>query len=460
MRYAFILGRVYTLSFAEILSILDKGESRFGLEGNEVSIVDASFEALIIETQKALNTENLQKALGGCIKILEICDTVKKREFDSLNFALQHYFRPSVLKKQFLKEYKGKVQFGVSVYLLDEDLAKRPEGGFNPNRNNYAKEGGAPQKPQERVNNIFIEPKKIGMMIKKTLTETGASVRLVLPEMNSLSLASVAVTGNLLLQKGAEICILAGKEILYVAKTVAVQDFEDYGRRDYQRPVRDEQQGMIPPKVAQVMLNLSNAKPGNTVLDPFCGIGTIIQEGLLLGFRMIGSDINKLAIRGSQQNLEWFRNRYKISPGKYGVEISDATKVSSLIEKSGQKVNSIVTECTLGPVYSKYPNSIQIKKNFEDLTKLYTASLEEFGKFLEKGSRVVLCVPAYKKSKNEYDMLQSLDFAGTLGYTSVSLIPSPIAKKYKFLRLTPRGTTIYDRKDQIVARELVIFEKQ
>ena len=200
------------------------------------------------------------------------------------------------------------MQFGVSIYILDMSLLQRPPANSRPQngKDNFGQ--------FERTNNIFSEPKRIGMMIKKGLTETGASVRLVLPEFNSLALASVVVTKNLLLQKGAEICILAGKDGVYTAKTIAVQDFEDSGRRDYQRPARDEKQGMIPPKVAQIMLNLSGAKTGESILDPFCGIGTIIQEGILLGYKMLGSDINKKAIKGSEQNLEWFRNRYKISP--------------------------------------------------------------------------------------------------------------------------------------------------
>lgn len=451
MRYAFVLGRVYTLSMAELLAIFEKADPALGFKDNPITVIQASFEVLIIETAKPLQVEKLQKHLGGCIKILEVIDTIKKREFDSLNFALQHYFKPSTLKKQFLKDYKGKMQFGVSIYLLDEELAKRPDRNFNPN---FQKNDKAP-----RVNNIFIEPKKIGMMIKNTLTEGGLSVRLVLPEMNSLSLASVAVTGNLLLQKGAEICILAGKETLYTAKTLSVQDFEDYGRRDYQRPVRDEKQGMIPPKVAQVMLNLSNCGAGDTILDPFCGIGTIVQEGLLLGFRMIGSDLNKVAIRGSEQNLEWFRNRYKIAPGKYGLENSDATKVSDLVGKSGHTIKGVVTECTLGPIYGEYPKNHEIKQNFTNLTELYKASFKEFNKFLPSKARIVMCIPAYRKGREAYERLESLDFAAELGYNFISLIPASVAKKYPFLKLTDRGSAIYDRKDQIVAREIVIFEK-
>ena len=135
------------------------------------------------------------------------------------------------------------------------------------------------------------------------------------------------------------------------------------------------------------MLNLSGCQKNDTLLDPFCGIGTIIQEGMLLGFKMVGSDISKNAIKGSEQNLEWFRNRYKIAPGKYGLEISDAAKIAELIDKSGRKINAIATEGTLGPIYSKYPSNEEITKNFKDLGNLYKKCFTEFSKFLPKNGR-------------------------------------------------------------------------
>lgn len=442
MQYAFVLGRVYTLSLAELFSVLEKPDPILNISGEPVRIVEASEEILIIETPNPLKVEALQKRLGGCIKILEVLESIKKRPQDSLNFALKHYFRPSTLKKQFLKEYKGKIQIGLSIYLLDSELAKR------------SSPTGKEKVPQVSV---FTEPKRIGMMAKKTLTETGSSIRLVLPEYNSLSLASVVVTKNLLLQKGAEICILAGKEIVYTAKTLTVQDFEDYGRRDYQRPVRDEKQGMVPPKVAQIMFNLSKGKTGETLLDPFCGIGTMIQEGLLLGFRMLGSDINKQAIKGSEQNLEWFRNRYKIAPGKYHFETADARGLVKLLKD--QKISAIVTESTLGPIYSTYPKKADIEANFENLEALYIETFKVFAQILPPQGRIVMCIPAYRRNKDAYDMLPSLDWARDLGYNLIDLISSTLAKKLKFLKLTARGTAIYDRKDQIVAREIVVFQK-
>lgn len=427
MQYAFILGRVYTLSIAELFEVLSKLNV-------PIKITAASLEVLIIETENSLDAEKLQKTLGGTIKILKIVDVVKKREQDSVNFALEYYFKPSKIKTDFLKGSGGKIQFGVSLYMLD--MTAR----------------------------LFGEPKRLGMFIKRAMQDSGASIRLVLPEFNSLALASVVVTKNLLITKGAEICVLVGRDVVYVAKTLVVQDFEDYGRRDYQRPMRDEKQGMIPPKVAQIMLNLAGANSGDTMLDPFCGIGTLVQEGVLLGYKMLGTDINPKAIAGSEKNLEWFRNRYKIAKGKFHVDVSDARSVNEMVEKlkgiaAIKNIQAVVTEGYLGPLFSEYPEKSEIIATFKELTELYAASFAEFNKFLKTGSRIVLCLPAYRKNAGSYEYFPSLDFATSLGYNTVALIPAEISGKLPFLKLTERHTAIYDRKDQIVARELVIFEK-
>lgn len=426
MQYAFVLGRVYTLSLAELFSY-------FKSRNIEIGIIDASPEVLIVEVSQQLDVHKIQKELGGVVKILRIIDVVQKRETDSINFALQHYFKPSKLKTEFLKNYKGKIQFGVSIYLLESTVK------------------------------AFGEPKKLGMFIKRSMQDSGSSIRLVIPEFNSLALASVLVTKNLLLDKGAEICVLASNTQVYVAKTLVVQDFEDYGRRDYQRPVRDDKQGMIPPKVAQLMLNFAECNLNETILDPFCGIGTIVQEGVLLGYKMLGSDLNPGAISGSEKNLEWFRNRYKIPKGKFHVETSDAREVSRLVENLVQigafkTVSGIVTEGYLGPMYTKFPPRSEIEKNFADLEALYTASFQDFLKFLPSGGKVVICLPTYKHAKG-YTGFPTLDFITKNGYTIVDLIPSILAESMPFLKLTDRKTAIYDRKDQIVAREIVIFEK-
>ena len=128
--YAFILGRVYTLSIAELIEVLQSNKITF-------KILIASIEVIIIETEQQLDFEKLQKQLGGIIKIVKIIDFIKKRERDSINFALQNYFKPSKLKKDYFKEYTGKKQFGLSIYLLEPNIK------------------------------AFGEPRKLGMFIKK-----------------------------------------------------------------------------------------------------------------------------------------------------------------------------------------------------------------------------------------------------------------------------------------------------
>ncbi len=408
------------MSIAELIEVLQSNEITF-------KILIASIEVVIIETEQQIDHEKLQRQLGGIIKIVKIIDFVKKREQDSVNFALQNYFKPSKLKKDYFKEYSGKKQFGISVYLLDPNVK------------------------------AFGEPRRLGMFIKKGLQDEGASLRAVLPDFNSLALASVAVTKNLLLQKGAEIVVIAGMDRVYVGRTLVVQDFEDYGRRDYQRPVRDEKQGMIPPKVAQVMINFARAPKGTVLLDPFCGIGTIVQEGILLGYKVDGSDIAKFAISGSETNLEWFRNRYKIAPGKYKVEVADARNVAEVFK--GDKITGIVTEGWLGPLYGVLPKPAQMERNFDELGTLWLESMQEFKKILPKGARVVVCFPAYKLSPTNYMYLPQpkVDQILDLGYSIHDHFPDAVKNLAPFLKQTPRGSIIYDRKDQVVAREIVTF---
>lgn len=420
MQYAFILGRVYTLSLAELIKVLQRNNIEF-------TILAASIEAVVIETQAQIDFEKIQRELGGVIKIVKIVEMLRKRERDSVNFALQNYFKPSVLKKDYFKDYAGKKQFGISVYLLDPNIK------------------------------AFGEPKRLGMFIKKGLQTSGISLRAVLPDYNSLSLPSVSVTKNLLLQKGAEIVAVAGADRVYVGKTLVVQDFEDYGRRDYQRPVRDEKQGMIPPKVAQVMINFAAAPKGKTILDPFCGVGTMLQEAILLGYKAYGSDINERAVLNTEKNLEWFRNRYKIAPGKYRLETCDVANISEVFK--GEKIAAIVTEGSLGPIYSELPKMLEIEQNFANLKTIWNSAFEQFNKVLEPGSRVVICLPAYKKSPTEYLQVPDIDFITSLGYTVEDHFPESVRTSLKFLKITARNSIIYDRKDQVVAREILTFVK-
>lgn len=55
--------------------------------------------------------------------------------------------------------------------------------------------------------------------------------------------------------------------------------------------------GKFYPQIAKSLLNISGARLGERVLDPFCGSGTTLLEGMLNGFETYGCDLNPLAAK-------------------------------------------------------------------------------------------------------------------------------------------------------------------
>jgi len=74
--------------------------------------------------------------------------------------------------------------------------------------------------------------------------------------------------------------VFSDKEGFTVAQTVWIQDIESYTERDIDRD-RSMTVGMMPPKIAQIMISLGTQGKKDTVIwDPFCGLGTTLIEAL------------------------------------------------------------------------------------------------------------------------------------------------------------------------------------
>ena len=58
------------------------------------------------------------------------------------------------------------------------------------------------------------------------------------------------------------------------------------------------------PKFARALVNLTMARENETILDPFCGTGTILQEASLMNIEAIGLDLDKKMCRGTYRNLK------------------------------------------------------------------------------------------------------------------------------------------------------------
>lgn len=55
--------------------------------------------------------------------------------------------------------------------------------------------------------------------------------------------------------------------------------------------------GKFYPQLAKSLFNLAGLMPGQRVLDPFCGSGTVLLEAYLNGLTSFGTDLNPLAVR-------------------------------------------------------------------------------------------------------------------------------------------------------------------
>ncbi len=69
------------------------------------------------------------------------------------------------------------------------------------------------------------------------------------------------------------------------------------GNREFFHP------GVMMPRMIRSLVNLANAMPGETVLDPFCGTGGTQIEAELIGCNAIGTDADPFMIQGTRLNL-------------------------------------------------------------------------------------------------------------------------------------------------------------
>lgn len=272
------------------------------------------------------------------------------------------------------------------------------------------------------------KPWKLGMEVKGELKLLNISCRLVTSRDQALS--SVVVAKN----KVQEFLVL-GKN--YLAKTLAVQEFEEYSARDYGRPGRDLVSGMMPPKLAKIMINLSRLPKAGILLDPFCGSGTVIQEALLMGYKnIIGCDLSEKAIKDTKQNLEWLKNKgYEFSEKNYKLFVADVRDLSKKIKDA----DAIVAEPFLGPPLRGHESIVQIREIVSDISELYTKAFGEFKKILNPGGKVVIIFPSFRVGKEilELPILEKVEKLG-------------------FKRLN-QDKLIYSRPNQMVWRQIYIF---
>jgi tRNA G10 N-methylase Trm11 len=204
---------------------------------------------------------------------------------------------------------------------------------------------------------------------------------------------------------------------------------------------------MLPPKLAQMMINFAcKARTDAVIYDPFCGSGTVLMEGVLMGHKVLGSDISKKAIMDSQTNLKWICEKFGVnSELVLDVFIKDATQVEA--SDLPERPEFIVAETYLGPPLFKLPSPDEVKKNFNEIESIVLGALRQLKKIVAEGGAIVLAVPFYRHQGSKYFLDNLVKKAETFGIV-VDNLPNS----------TKRGSLLYDRKDQIVGREIFRFK--
>jgi tRNA G10 N-methylase Trm11 len=345
MKYFFALGKHPKLSTTEIKSVL-------GRNNIDYQLLATSEEMLVIESKTKIKPALINQ-LGGTIKfgLIKKARHVKKFQNSDLVDII---------------DYHGdhKFLFGLSVY----------------GKKNF------------RLS-------KAGITVKKALKKQSLKVRFVTSKENPLSSVIVA-KNDLIKDYGCELIAFSKQDLVYLGKTLSVQDFEKYSKIDYGRPVRDELAGMLPPKVAQIMINLAQADLSSTILDPFCGSGTTLQMAALLGYKnLIGFDKNQKAIINTERNINWLKETFKI---KFNERLEAVDVLQLTKELARESIDVIVTEPFLGPPLKGTESDLQLKTNLKELTSLYKNAFSQFREILKSEGKIVIVLPEFIIKKRTY----------------------------------------------------------
>ena len=138
-------------------------------------------------------------------------------------------------------------------------------------------------------------------------------------------------------------------------------DSRNPGRREFFHP------GVMMPRMARTLVNLSLCGEGAVLLDPFCGTGGILIEAGMLSIKAIGSDFDPMMIQGSAGNVK-----------KSSLFLADTTR----LPVRDRSVDAVVTDFPYG-------QSVCIKKA-DTMEHLYHDALGESCRVLKPAARAVV----------------------------------------------------------------------
>lgn len=413
--YVAILGRQPSLGTAELERVY--GQSSVSLLTRRVAQIE---------------TDDINiRRLGGSLKAGVVVNTIPNTDWRSVS---QKIIQTYIDK---WSSSEGKITLGISVYGYSLDAR---------------------------------EVQKLGITIKQRLKKEGVSLRLI-PNVD-IALSTATSHHNKLGLSDNKVDLLIvktnqGKTV--IAESTGAQNITAYAMRDQMRPKRDAFVGMLPPKLAQIMINLAvgqmgagdseigignsksttgetlfpTSQPPNSirVLDPFCGTGVILQEAALMGYSVYGTDLAEKMVSYSDQNLDWLRNSHHITFDSE-LQVGDAMN-----HKWQTPIDVVASEAYLGQPFSAPPSPPKLAEVKKTCDQIISSFLKNIGSQIKPGTPLCIAVPAWRDTYGDFTHLPLVETVGKLGY-----------RRHEFKNIS-QNDLLYYRESQIVARELLVLIK-
>ena len=391
--YIAILGRQPALGIAEL-------ERVFG--GNKVTPLSglaASIDAPLFDVQR----------LGGVLKAGKIVNEINSGDWHEASQKIVQYYLSA------WSSYEGKITFGISAYGFEA----RPA-----------------------------DVQRTGIILKQKLKKNGVSLRLIPNQDAALSTATSHHNKLGLSENKVELLVVKAKNgRIFVAESTGAQNITAYTKRDQERPKRDAFVGMLPPKLAQIMLNLATGQQPTTynlpptILDPFCGTGVILQEAALMGYSVYGTDLADKMVDYSRHNLKWLSDTHRVN---FELSLHQGDAMNT---KWQQPINAVVAETYLGQPFSAPPSPAKLDEVRRNCNHILTEFLKNLSSQIDSGTPLCLAIPAWRDKEGHFTHLPLVATIAQLGF-----------KPHEFHNVS-QNDLLYYREDQIVARELLVLFK-
>jgi tRNA G10 N-methylase Trm11 len=382
--YIALLGRQPALSIAEL-------ERRF------TRVSWASPTAALIDREHPIDIQTL----GGTQKLGRVIFSIPARDWRGVSMKIVSHYQ-----KAWANETR-KITLGISAYGFDTSVR---------------------------------DIQKTGLIMKQKLKASGASMRLV-PQQDPVLSTAVSHHNKLgLSDTKVELLVVRGPSHVYVAESTGAQNITALAARDQGRPRRDAFVGMLPPKLALLMLNLAGPLPATArVLDPFCGTGVVLQESLLRGYRAYGTDLSEKMIQYTNDNLNWLTPQLHDAPD-WNTAVGDA------IDTQWQSpIDAVVAESYLGQPFSAPPSDKKLVEVCGNCQHIISGFLKNLASQLAPGTPVVLAVPAWKRTDETFVHLPLVADVERYGFERVNL------------KTARPEQLLYARPDQVVGREILVL---